>query len=485
MAEDELARLQEEYEAFQRSSKELEEELEADLAKAESESALLRQRNSELEALILTNAARNAETAVEVTRMQQETLALREAHEALLVRSRELEHAADVSEERQRRAEAEAAHLREQLERAVETTSFAHTELEDLRRESQEHAERSREELFDLRHELERLTPIKAPPRPHHERTRIGDDADGGGGGVFLSGSYEEEDEGDDKGSNDVNGQEGAGGSSDEGDGSTGGGGDGDDDENGRNGFAEASNAVTMQQVGSMRSLSESAAVEYEQTSAGTDPAPAAAAKEEATAAAVVGLRLGGAHSSSEADIEVLVTAAADEVEAWQAAFGETAQTATATAAATAVAATPLPPPRRLAAAAATAKEELPTGLAPVLSAGPDADTTPSAATAGLSGKGGQGAMAPTGAAAILAGVAPGAAASTLTPVVGAVPSLSSDAGPRRYSHVADGSGIGGAAEAKVHYDKEMQRLEQEVSYGLSVMFPACLVSWKDTVMLP
>jgi len=149
------------YEDFVKSSKEFEEEMEAELQEAEQALKSLRESNEQLQSQLETY--QNKYLAVTATlNATERSLQLRTAELAQsTTRERALEVQLEQALEESRRAAAEASTLRTWVERMEEEKAFVCTDLEDLKQEWQVKEERQRQQINELQEEVIALTPMK------------------------------------------------------------------------------------------------------------------------------------------------------------------------------------------------------------------------------------------------------------------------------------------------------------------------------------
>ncbi|CAM9342087.1 unnamed protein product, partial [Discosporangium mesarthrocarpum] len=180
-----LEALQTNFDDFQVSSRELEEELEAELGRAQEQISELTNATADLASRLADQQAKTRTLGSEVATLQAENARLRQGVAQTSADKAALEQAVDELEEHCRGARAAEEDLRHKLDLAIEERIFVANDLEDLRVDSAMTEQSLRVEVQDLRQELGRLGVgrVIAAKSPHTPRLSI----DGGGGGVRAS----------------------------------------------------------------------------------------------------------------------------------------------------------------------------------------------------------------------------------------------------------------------------------------------------------
>eukprot|EP00752_Nemacystus_decipiens_P005084 g4614.t1 len=152
-----LEALQRNFDDFQESSRELEEELEAELGRTQDQVSELTNRLAEVAGRLGEQQAKNRALGGEVAVAQAETARLKAAAARAAAEKTSLEQAADELEARCRAAIAAEEDSRHKLDLAIEEKIFVSNDLEDLRAETLRTEQKLRSDIDDLRQELGRL----------------------------------------------------------------------------------------------------------------------------------------------------------------------------------------------------------------------------------------------------------------------------------------------------------------------------------------
>ncbi|CAB1109002.1 unnamed protein product [Ectocarpus sp. CCAP 1310/34] len=154
-----LEALQRNFDDFQESSRELEEELEAELGRTQDQVSELTSRLAEVAERLGEQQAKNRAISGEarVAVAQAETARLKAAAVRAAAEKTSLEQAADELEAKCRAAVAAEEDSRHKLDLAIEEKIFVSNDLEDLRAESLRTERQLRSDVDDLRQELGRL----------------------------------------------------------------------------------------------------------------------------------------------------------------------------------------------------------------------------------------------------------------------------------------------------------------------------------------
>jgi len=164
--EKELQDLEETFNDFQQSSKELESEMERELTTNEKKlkdmSSLYHRLKSEHDEMIEKSRRIAEDSGKMIHNLQDETESLKKATKDLRREKQRLEQENDQLERRVREAEASLHDLTEKMNKTLEENSFLQTELEDSKNRSQESIQRMKDEMKDIRLELELMNQVNA-----------------------------------------------------------------------------------------------------------------------------------------------------------------------------------------------------------------------------------------------------------------------------------------------------------------------------------
>ncbi|CAM9661981.1 unnamed protein product, partial [Ectocarpus sp. 8 AP-2014] len=152
-----LEALQRNFDDFQESSRELEEELEAELGRTQDQVSELTSRLAEVAERLGEQQAKNRAISGEVAVAQAETARLKAAAVRAAAEKTSLEQAADELEAKCRAAIAAEEDSRHKLDLAIEEKIFVSNDLEDLRADTLRTERQLRSDVDDLRQELGRL----------------------------------------------------------------------------------------------------------------------------------------------------------------------------------------------------------------------------------------------------------------------------------------------------------------------------------------
>jgi len=152
--EEENTALQAAFDDYVESSKELEEELETELEKAEARISDLLTEKARLEERCSETLEKSERTSLSLGRAETELNQLRAHHASLKEQKWRLEQRNDEIEEQLRIAEASHENVKHTLERAIEENVFLTSDLEELRRTSTAVEQRLRTEMALLATEL-------------------------------------------------------------------------------------------------------------------------------------------------------------------------------------------------------------------------------------------------------------------------------------------------------------------------------------------
>ncbi|CAM9691836.1 unnamed protein product [Ectocarpus sp. 6 AP-2014] len=154
-----LEALQRNFDDFQESSRELEEELEAELGRTQDQVSELTSRLAEVAERLGEQQAKNRAISGEarVVVAQAETARLKAAAVRAAAEKTSLEQAADELEAKCRAAIAAEEDSRHKLDLAIEEKIFVSNDLEDLRADTLRTERQLRSDVDDLRQELGRL----------------------------------------------------------------------------------------------------------------------------------------------------------------------------------------------------------------------------------------------------------------------------------------------------------------------------------------
>jgi len=162
--EKELVDLEETFNDFQQSSKELESEMERELTTNEKKlkdmSSLYHRLKSEHDEMIEKSRRIAEDSGKMIHNLQDETESLKKATKDLRREKQRLEQENDQLERRVREAEASLHDLTEKMNKTLEENSFLQTELEDTKNRSQESIQRMKDEMRDIRLELELMNQV-------------------------------------------------------------------------------------------------------------------------------------------------------------------------------------------------------------------------------------------------------------------------------------------------------------------------------------
>jgi len=157
----ELLDIEETFNDFQQSSKELESEMERELTTNEKKlkdmTSMYRRLKSEHDEMIEKSRRIAEDSGKMIHSLQDEAEALKKATKDLRREKQRLEQENDELERRVREADASLQDLTEKMNKTLEENSFLQTELEDVKNRSQETIQRMKDEMRDLKLELEIL----------------------------------------------------------------------------------------------------------------------------------------------------------------------------------------------------------------------------------------------------------------------------------------------------------------------------------------
>jgi len=167
--ERELKELQEEFDEFQASSKELEAEISADLDKAEEQLEAEKRENERLreqkDSIQTKLSEEKRELVDDLEKLKSELAAERKAHADLKKKHQALEQQNDQLERKEREQGSQVETQQGELEEVIEQKVMLETKFEETVEEGREKEQRLRDEIRDLSSELS-VTKAKLTPRP-------------------------------------------------------------------------------------------------------------------------------------------------------------------------------------------------------------------------------------------------------------------------------------------------------------------------------
>ncbi|CAM9662521.1 unnamed protein product [Chrysoparadoxa australica] len=152
-----LAQLQQNFDDYIESSRELENELESELEKLQEKVSQYANKNAELESRCADLQSKARVVGGEASGFQSELARLKTTLQASEAAKRKLESGQDDLENKLRRAESEVEDLQHKLDCAIEDKVFIQNDLEDLQEKGQREQRRLREEITELQQEVEQL----------------------------------------------------------------------------------------------------------------------------------------------------------------------------------------------------------------------------------------------------------------------------------------------------------------------------------------